>query len=171
MKAGTNLGGIRCLADLRDRCRIDTFSGCWLWALGVTHDGQPKVEAVIEGRRTKTTGGRVAWMFAKGAIPSGRVVYRARGCPKLCLNPAHLSCGTKAEAGAFLQRSGHLRGYPERSIINLRNRCSRGVVLDLAKAREIRASDEPNMVLAARWGVSKTTIQDIRAMRRWIEPG
>lgn len=163
-------GGIRSLADLRRHCRVDPDTYCWLWAYGLTHDGQPKAHAIIDGRRITTTGGRVAWLLAHGSIPEKCVVYRTR-CSKLCVSPHHMSCGTKAQAGEHLKRSGHLRGHPGRCIINKRNRCSTGIVLNLEKAREIRASDESIGVLAQRYGTSKSTITDVLRMRRWKEPG
>lgn len=165
-----NLTGIRSLSDLRERCRIDD-NGCWLWGFGVTHDGQPKVHAIIDGERICTTGGRIAWLLGGGKIPAKHVVYRHRCDAKLCLNLGHLRCGTKGEAGKQLVRTSRLRGDPARSIINLRNRCSKNVVLDLGKAREIRASEETVGALAERYGTSKSTIVDVLTMKRWREPG
>lgn len=165
-----NLTGIHTLDDLRQRCHVDD-NGCWLWGFSVTHDGQPKVHAIIDGERICTTGGRISWLLSGGKLPAKHVVYRYRCEAKLCLNPGHLRCGTKAEAGAQLVRIGRLRGDPARSIINRRNRCSKNIVLDLVKAREIRASDEPIKTLAARYGTSNSTIHDVLTGKRWREPG
>ena len=164
------MSGVRTLEDMRDRCVVDDVTGCWLWRSGTTGDGQPKVHAVVDGKVMSTTGGRVVWTLARGPIPPKHVVYRPR-CSKLCLNPTHLRCGPKAKAGEILSATGRLRGDPRRSIINQRNRCSTKVILDLDKARAIRASNESALELAIRYGTSKTTILDVRAMRRWREPG
>ena len=53
---GTYLGGIRSVADLRERCRIDDETGCWHWGLAIVR-GVPHVAFVDEdGRRRKGTG-------------------------------------------------------------------------------------------------------------------
>jgi len=43
--------------------------------------------------------------------------------------------------------------------------------LNAAKVREIRSSDEPVAVLAARYGVSTSTIRDVRFGRKWKRVG
>jgi hypothetical protein len=43
--------------------------------------------------------------------------------------------------------------------------------LTAAKAREIRASDEPVAVLAERYGVSTSAIRDVRFGRKWKRAG
>jgi hypothetical protein len=43
--------------------------------------------------------------------------------------------------------------------------------LNANKVREIRASDEPVAVLAERYGVSTSTIRDVRFGRKWTKVG
>lgn len=162
--------GIRTVTDIRDRCRIEEGSGCWLWSLSLTRDGQPKCCAVLpDGRHYQSTAGRICWMLSREQnVPRRKVIYRQDGCPKSCCNPEHLRVSTKAQAGAAITRSGRLRGDPRRSLINLRNRCQSSVKLDHEKAATIRASDEPTAVLAAEYGVTTHTIREVRHGNRWV---
>lgn len=121
--------GVRTLQDLKDRCRIDAETGCWIWSLAISDNGKvgssrtPRVSlpaGVIGPKRTTSTAPRASWLLSGRKLGDKQVVWRT------CLNdeccaPNHLKAGTKAEEGAWMTQSGHRRGKPERAAVNLRN--------------------------------------------------
>ena len=40
---GKDLGGIRSVDDIKDRCRVDDVTGCWIWAGALVHGKAPRV--------------------------------------------------------------------------------------------------------------------------------
>jgi hypothetical protein len=121
--------GVRTLQDLQDRCRVDTDTGCWIWAMAISDNGKiggsrtPRLcvpAGVIGPARSNSTAPRAAWLLSGKKLGDKQVVWRT------CLNdeccaPGHLMAGTKAQEGAWMSRSGHRRGKPERAAANLRN--------------------------------------------------
>lgn len=158
------MNGIRTLADLLDRCRVDEETGCWLWA-GAMSKGVPRIWSSLLGKTV--TGGRLAWQLAHGEEPpTGMTVYRDQLCAARCVNPEHLKEGTKAESGAALRASGKLRGDPRRAAQCLRNGMRQSKGSPQLRAL-ILASDEPATHLAPKLGLSHTTISLVRQGKRW----
>jgi hypothetical protein len=67
--------------------RVDRNGDCWLWT--GTNDG--KGFGIVRVAGIQMTVHRVSYAIAQGMIPAGRYVKHRRGCPKSCVNPAHLS--------------------------------------------------------------------------------
>jgi hypothetical protein len=91
---------------------------------------------------------RVAYERERGPIPAGLVIDHLCGNPP-CVNVSHL-----------------------RAVSNRENvRAGKSTRLNLADARAIRASSEPQRVLAARYRVSQSHISRIKSGDRnaWIE--
>jgi hypothetical protein len=91
---------------------------------------------------------RVAWLIHHGTWPNRHVLHACDN--RRCVNPAHLREGTDAD--------------------NMRDRMDRGgyfMKLSESAAREILASNEPGKVLAARFGVSISTVSDIQRGKTW----
>lgn len=164
---GAYCGGIRTLNDLRDRCRIDDEIGCWIWA-GAAENNCPKVWCLDPDRQKRRvmSGPRSAWVLAGRGSPGKLLVYHSACTNSLCVNPAHLAIGTRAEAGARLREQGHLRGLPHRSAINRRNASGQSKYTPELKA-EILASDEPNTHIGERLGIHHNTVSLIRRGQRW----
>ncbi len=154
---------------------------------------------------------RLAWTVVNGPIPGDLRVLHHCDQPA-CVNVEHLFLGTDADNMADMvakgrqakrARNGNARlteadiaairaatgvAYPElaarfgvsRSHIS-DIRCGRawsepgvpigrpGAILTLDKAREIRSSQESRRVLAQRYGVSESTIGNIKQGRNWPE--
>ena len=102
--------GVYCLDNIRERCRIDPITDCWVWSMAVSDGGgraAPDAARVgAEGRaehRTPDGVGAARGLAHVGpAAGSRHVVWRTCGC-ELCVNPAHLQAGTKAEEGAWMR--------------------------------------------------------------------
>jgi hypothetical protein len=144
---------------VHDRCVDD--GGCWVWQLTI-RNSVPQM-----GRKDRKTVAvrRALWEGLKGPIPKGKLA-----CVKCethgCVNPEHLvlsdrkAVGRRAAArGAFSQpiRIAKMADTKRRQLSTLTSQ-------DVAA---IRASDDLLRVLAARFGVSKNTISNIRNGKRW----
>ena len=165
---GTYLGGVRTLEDLRGRCRIDDETGCWMWAGGASGK-QPRVWCFdpTAGKFKSIPAARAAWILGGDSPVAGRVVYHARCTNWLCVNPAHLAVGTKAEEGAHLRKHGTLRGDPARSAANAASVRRHRSKLTPELVREIRASTEKGVSIASRLGIAHGIVSNVRLGKIW----
>ncbi|MDP9870449.1 MULTISPECIES: HNH endonuclease signature motif containing protein [Streptosporangium] len=136
---------------LLDYMRVDHVRGCWLVQVGMTRNGYGQM--MVDHERDLTH--RWSYRAFHGPIPAGLVVRHACDV-RNCVNPLHLSIGTQSDnirecvaRGRFAKnRGGAKLGWPE--------------------VEAIRASSETNTALAARYGVHRLTIGEIKLGRTWI---
>lgn len=138
-----------------------TPDGCWEYD-GARVNGYGRmfigVKSAGTGRIERTH--RLTWMLAHGPIPSDQVVCH-RCDNRACCNPECLFLGTQAENMADMDSKGRRVNTPHPGEANGR------AVLTEADVRLIRSSDERGVDLAARLGVTKSTISSIRNGRLW----
>jgi len=148
---------------LRERCRIDAETGCWIW-VGAYSGGAARVYFLdpISGEARAGTGTRAAWLLSGGKIPEGNVVYRSRCSNNSCVNPAHMGCGKRSDWAKAAMSHGVFESNPARAAINTRNSRSRPETIGLEKARQIRMSEGLNIEIAKAFGVSPQTVSKIR---------
>jgi hypothetical protein len=169
------------IASFHDAYEPEPNTGCWLWTRSVDHDGYGYFK--IGG---ETRAHRASWAIHFGPVPEGRCVLHRCDTPA-CVNPQHFFLGSNEENTADRHRkrrdaAGLRNGSftrPQRRPSGERNgkqtkpeRTPRGQVhgmhiLTEEQALAILHSGEPTRVLAARHGVSKYAVQDIRARRSW----
>jgi hypothetical protein len=121
--------------------------GCWLWKGSISDKGYGCVH--LSSPRQKLYAHRLSWMAHFGPIPDGlHVLHHCDNPP--CVNPSHLFLGTHQD---------NMRDMVEK----------RRMVMKLMEADvlAIRASTQPNAVLARQYGVSTSTICDIQKRRTW----
>ncbi len=149
-----------------------TIDGCWPWQLARDKDGYGLVKYQRRMRRAH----RVAWQLANDApIPSGLwVLHRCNNPP--CQNPAHLYVSNAQANADDRERAGHTRRgdahdsrvHPERRPRGERQWNAR---LTDAQVLELRAAyargEGPARVLAARFGIGRSTAQFILSRRSW----
>jgi hypothetical protein len=134
-------------------------SGCWLWAGACGSSGYPQL-TVRDEATGKPKSIRVhRYVCERAGAPAGDL-YALHKCDvKVCVNPDHLYFGTQNQNILDViarGRSPDRRG--EKSKLNK---------LTWADIHEIRASADSNSVLAARYGVARSRISDIRTMKSW----
>lgn len=162
------------LDQIKGRCRIDDFTGCWVWA-GATSPSnggltnQPRVWTPDYSKdpsgKTKTvqTGNRAAWHAYTGKpIPTGHRVFKSSICFNgLCVNPAHLQCGTTGEWGKLVTQKAIWKGQKTRIQANRAIGRTRSTVTP-SLAREIQASNETGVQIATRTGLSYSIVSKVR---------
>lgn len=131
---------------------------CWPWTAATNEHGYGVMRP--EGQRSGPTvkAHRVSLTLA-GVDIEGLVVRHSCDNPP-CVNPAHLSVGTKADNSAdMVSRDRHARGsrsgtskLTECQVVEIRARCAAG---------------ELHRVLAAEYGVSRVAITNIATRKTW----
>lgn len=144
------------------RYRVNAETGCWEWT-GTTAKGgygQYQLEKFRDAsgvyRRTRIYAHRLSWELHKSSIPDGYEVCHQCDNPG-CVNPNHLFLGTHAENMGDRDRK-------RRGPIGERQGTAK---LREPAIREIMASTETGFALAARYGVTFQTINDIRTGKTW----
>lgn len=157
---GAYLGGIRTVHDLMLRCRVDKDTGCWHWRLSCVQ-GAPKVHFVTPdtGRRVGFRGRRAALYLAAGVdLRPGHVAFAKMKCTSLdCVNPEHCRSGTRIQQGEHIRRTGIHMGLPAKAAASRRGWDGRRKITP-EMAAEIRSSQEPQLPLARRLGVSEYAV-------------
>jgi hypothetical protein len=154
-------GGIRTLADLRLRCRVDHTTGCWHWLQAlITCSGQPKVHLVhpATGMKYQTSGRRAAVLLATGKeVPKGHVAWPRPCCDSEdCVNPEHARTGPRKLHGEWLVRTGRLEKRPFRASLTRRR-------LTDEQVAEIRRNPGVSInVFAKRFDISPSVIWSVR---------
>jgi hypothetical protein len=129
---------------------------CWPWVGWFSEDGYGRL--IVDGQRWIAS--RYAYTLAVGPIPEGLLVCHRCDNPPCC-NPKHLFLGTNGDNLRDAYRKG--RRLPRVMVgeANPRARVTRKEV------RLIRASGERPADLARRYGISRSTVSNIRAGRTW----
>lgn len=137
---------------------IDTPSGCRVWQ-GHTARGYGRL--TYKGRFTLAH--RAIWTAKNGDIPAGLLVCHT--CDnRLCVNVNHLFLGTHADNAADMVSKGRWKtGVPQGGYKKTAARLSAETVILL------RQSTEPQVVLAARYGVSPETIRRAKKGDTWAD--
>ena len=152
---------------MRMRCR--ECADCLEWiSTARSHHARKHPLIKFEGKVQLVR--RVMYTLSGRTIQPGRVVLADCG-NEYCVNPEHQvqlyesqKCQRAAAAGAF-SRPGR------RAAIAAARRASGKLKLTIKAAREIRNSSETELVLAARYGISRTTVGHIKRGRLWKEYG
>lgn len=166
MKEGTYLGGIRSVKDIRDRCKVDDETGCWIWSLSF-YENAPRINFKLNGKRYSMRGRRAAQTVKTGKIVDPKMIcYGLDKCHNSCVNPAHIKVGPKEEFGKALSKSGKLKNVPNK-VAAAKKAHSVNNKLTEDQVRIIRMTDRSSRELAEEFGVHRGHIQNIRRGRYW----
>jgi len=148
---------MKTLEDLRQRCVVDGQDGCWLFKPTRAYVNAPVMNGVPRSMQPR----RAAWLLAGGRpLASGYRVFGLCGTPG-CVNPEHLRALTPAEHGRRVTSAQTYKGNARR-VLAVRAGGRQRASLTPEMIREIAASPETGLRLAARFGVSDTTISKAR---------
>lgn len=102
---------------------------------------------------------RVSWEIANGPIPQGMCVRHSCDNP-VCVNPAHLFLGTKADNSADMARK-------RRSALGERHGNAKLTETDVRQIREMRAGGTMRRDIAARFAITPEHVDQIVRRRNW----
>lgn len=136
---------------------VEKTDGCWNWTGFLNWAGYGRLSV---GNRKMRSAHRLSFEMHGGEIPRGMVVMHTCDNPA-CVNPGHLLLGTMKDNTQDMLAKG--RGN---------HRCPQGEgnpnnKLTADQAREAKFGPAMGSELARRFGVSQTTISDIRKGRIW----
>lgn len=130
---------------------------CLIWTGGNNSIGIPKIR--------NTSGRRVMWELKNGEIPPGMLVSTTCGHPA-CLE--HLALSTKSEIVTRSHERPHTKARVTASNRRAARKSRAKITIDIA--RDIRASDETGLAIAARLGISNSLVSLVRRGKGWVEP-
>ena len=162
------------LEAIKARCHINELSDCWEWrgATSASNGGltqTPRIWGVDYTRepagtlKTVQTGNRAAWHAHTGKpIPKGHRVYKNRLCSNgLCVNPAHLACGTDSQLGEVVAKKGIWKNSSRRIKANrATGRKSAHVTPETLAI--IQSSEKTGLALAVELGIGTSVISRAR---------
>ncbi len=148
------------LQIIMGRCKL--VNGCAVWAGYVDPQRGPMVRLADESPKAVR---RAVWEIKRGPLDYQETVRMSDSCDDACVEYRHMHLGrredpAKGKSIPILQR---------RRIADTHQR-ARGK-LDWEKVRTIRSCNDSNAQLAARYGVSKATIAQVRRQETWREFG
>jgi len=173
--------GITTVEDLKARCLVDDFTGCWHWRGATSLDKHGRklqrlwIYDSVQGR-FRTFSGPLAVLELEGTRTAETEMGWRAGCNcDDCMNPAHIMGGTRKEWGRWVRHHGAWRGLPTK--VAAQRRAVRGratTMLDQQKANEIRVraeAGEDKKALAAEYGLKNWRyIHQIASGVRWANP-
>lgn len=168
MTTSKNIRGIRSLQDLRDRCYVDDVTGCWHWRMSKTVDGIPRVHLPTSGgKRSNMLGRRAAMFLSTGKLlPNNFRVWAAPMChAEDCCNPEHCISGTAKQWGVWARESGILKTPAKRAAAVQQARKNRHLTDE--QAAEVFAAEGTGKEIAAKFGVSRQLVSDLRLGKRY----
>jgi hypothetical protein len=134
--------------------QVHVDSGCWEWVGTLNDSGY----GVMRNHYKYVGAHRLSYQQFVGPIPDGMHVLHKCDNRK-CINPEHLFVGTNAENVADKVAKGRQRRHHGE-----KNPHARLTAQDVVA---IRASGERQKDLAAKYGVTRTCIYDIRVGKSW----
>lgn len=156
--------------------KADVTESCWNWKAGVSKNGY----GAIRFQRKQEGAHRVSYIVFKGPIPDGQhVMHRCDN--KACINPEHLSLGTRSDNMKDMVSKGrnyvpaHFRGSTNPSAIDptLRKGSRNGrAKLTGDQAKEIRIlvdSGRSFSEVAEAFKVSRHTVRSIARRMSWAD--
>lgn len=161
--------GVTSLDELKNRCVINEFSGCWHWR-GAMIGGHPRVWMMdpLKGSATSLSGPRALAFLTGKRMKNGWRAWMT--CQhKDCMCPDHLMTGTTKRWGRWVAENDIFKGSPKRRAALLA-RWSKELPGNKEKALIVRASDETGRALSKRLELSRSVISRMRRGISWQGP-
>ncbi|MEJ7932562.1 hypothetical protein WG922_21510 [Ramlibacter sp. AN1015] len=155
------------MTDLIERIRAKCVEegDCWIWqggAGGLQRD-QPRMHFNKKKRQVRRV---VFTELLGGKLGKGHGVSTKCGT-LLCVCPEHMKKTTTSERSKKAGERGDYSTPLRRARVALGKRANSRLTPEAV--REIRASDEAQPVIAARWGICRSTVSQIKLGKTWRE--
>lgn len=138
-----------------------TPQGCWEWQGYRTRQGYGHLcLAGYHGRMVFAH--RVVWEQRHGPVPAGKILMHECDNPP-CVNPKHLRLGTHLEN----RRDAIQKGRPRNTARGERHGRARLRPNQVSEIRRLRAQGVKLKTLAARFGMSESSISGIALNQSW----
>lgn len=137
---------------------------CWEWTASKASSiaGQNYGNTWLNGKKWKAH--RLAWVFAFGPIPKGKLVMHTCDNPPCC-NPKHLAVGTTKENSDDCHRKG--RAHHEQGEDRYNAVLNDEKVAEIRLRYKFRDPENGGVALAREYGVGQTMISAIIRRHRW----
>ena len=148
--------------------------GCWLWQASKRNKGYgafvwtDNLGKTIQGRAH-----RFSWELVNGPIPGDLCALHRCDTP-VCVNPAHLFVGTKAENNADMTVKGRRRPGGSKTSVDAcgyqRGAAHHGAKMTADKVRQVRAfhmAGQSYSTIARAFDISITTVFKICTGKTW----
>lgn len=133
-------------------------TGCWRWTASKSPNGYGKI--IRGGRGTPLVPAHVvSWELAHDPVPAGLCVLH-RCDNKLCVNPAHLFLGTKADNAADRDRKGRQSKGSQRWNAKI-------TPTDVLAIRRMAADGETHQSIADHYHLCRPHVTTIVNRQRW----
>lgn len=171
---GKKFSGMSTVEDLRKFCRVDDFTGCWHWKGAGSIDKQgrkcQRVWVYDSVRREfRTMSGPIAVLEIAGKRTANTEMgWRTCRCED-CMNPQHVTGGTKKQWGNWLRNTGAWKNSPAH-VLGIQRARAVNMKLSQEKVDAMRASGRKADDLAAEYDIAPNYARDILAFRRWNKP-
>jgi len=158
---GRSLSKRLTLDRLPSRICIEESTGCWIYVANKKRTQSGHVAAMFRG--VQTFAHRAVWALTHGDIPEGLCVLHRCDNPR-CVNPDHLFLGTPADNARDMVEKG-------RSLSGERNPKAKLTAFQVNEIRQLKKGGAGTTELARRFGVDRTTIQQIMRGATWSPKG
>lgn len=143
-------------ARIEQNIQTEPNTGCWLWTGASLHHGYGVTH--INGRNQRAH--RLSYEAYRGQIPDGLLVMHICDTPG-CVNPLHLRAGTVSDNTMDAFKKGRIKP----PVLCGPDRCNSKLSKDQVVA--IRADSRPWRILAKEYGVTKSSIWQIKKLRSY----
>lgn len=145
--------------------RIKKTDACWLWVAATTaHYGH----GVLRFKNKMVKAHRVSWEIFRGEVPEGMCVLHKCDIPN-CVNPDHLFIGTQTDNMKDMDSKGR-RGRRSEGVgksLGSKNGATKMTDADIIAIREVPARRGVGAALAAKFGISHSSVVRIRSRETW----
>jgi hypothetical protein len=167
-KVGDYRGGVRHIGCIRERCHVDSDTGCWLWRMScATGTNTPHVR--YQGK-LRTVRRLVLELVGRPALDTETVVRRGE-CHEKCVRPEHQTALNRSAYMHWLNANSAMNGAAHAAARTLAVRRRPNVRLQsVEQAEQIRvrvANGEDRGELATEFGLSRSHLNRIARGKNW----
>lgn len=134
------------------------INGCWHWTGGKNGAGY----GAIQDKLKYIQAHRLSWELHQGEIPDGMFVCHKCDNPS-CVNPLHLFLGSHSDNMKDKALKGRAKGAHDGE----EHPFAKLTVKKVKEIKQLIADGERTYILARNYGVSQSTICDIKYKRAW----